>query len=287
MPIVSDKLGTNPLHRMRNRIAAEILEESWKVNYNLNKEYFNSPRRVTLESLPSDRLALIVGAGPSLKKNLADLKQYGLSWKPTVFCTDKAVEQILPYTIPEYVCALNAQSPKGEVEKWWKKAPTEHSTLIMPITADPVHLKHWDGKFCFVNCALPIDLTDRIAQETKMDPIPGGSNVGVFSYLMATRMGFKTIFLIGMDYSFASRKQVVSRYGRDEPYIVMEHRNTKGEVRWSTWDWFDSAIAFFEYARFFGRNGIRTINCTDGGIIYDGEYVESMTVQEAGNADWL
>jgi hypothetical protein len=284
MPIISDRLGGSPLHRTRNRIASEILESRWIVNYAVNKKYLDLKRCVPLRNLTcyDDRaVAVIIGAGPSLARNLEDLVKYAPLDRCHVFCTDKAFPMVSKILKPAYVTALNAQSPDDEVSGWWKSGDSKESTLIMPITADPITLDVWNGNYCLVNCALPLDLTDTIAKETGLNAIPGGTNVGVFSYLMASRMGYKTLMLLGMDYSFASREQVVRKYAPNEPYIIFEHRDFKGEVRWASWDWFDSAISFFEYARFLSRNGIRTINSTEGGIVYDGEYIEAWSIKEA------
>jgi len=268
--IIPDKLGNNPLHRMRNRIAAEILEEQWKVNYQVNRKYLD--KAVPFSSLTNENdsaIAIIVGAGPSLQQNLKDLVHFPSRENVVFFCTDKAFPKMAAIgTEPNYVCALNAKSPNKEVTDWWKQGrTTARSTLIMPLTADPITLEGWQGKYCFINVGLPIDLTDRILSETGLNPIPGGTNIGIFSYLMASRLGYQKMVLIGMDYSFETREQVVSKYPPGEPYIIMEHRDKEGHIRWSSWDWFDSAVAFFEYARFFGKNGIRTVNCFPAGTL--------------------
>jgi hypothetical protein len=279
MTILRDRLGTNPLHRMRNRIAAELLEEQWRVNYQVNKKYLEKSRNVSLRSLTcydDQKIAVIVGAGPSLPYNLQDYVKHAPIDRCVTFVTDKAFPRVHAANIKsDHVLALNAKSPDGEVQGFWKRGETKDSTLVMPITADPATLEGWNGRTCLINGALPIDLTAQIEAETGLSAIPCGSNVGAFSYLLAGRLGFKTIVLIGMDYSFPSREQVVSKYPPGEPYIIFEHRDARGRTRWSSWDWFDSAISFFEYARYLSRNGVRTINCTEGGIIYDGEYIES------------
>ena len=284
MPIISDRLGPNPLHRMRNRIAAEILEDQWKVNYRVNKKYLtrrNCVKLCDLTNFDDEKIAVIIGAGPSLRRNLEDLKALPMD-RCDLFCTDKAFPLTQEHHEVKYVTALNAKSPNQEVCGWWKKSFTRKSTLIMPITTDPVTLEDWNGDFCLINCGLPIDLTDTIFNETQIPAIPCGSNVGVLSYMVAARLGYKTCVLVGMDYSFEAREQVLKRYAPGEPYIIFEHRDQQGNVRWSSWDWFDSAVAFFEYARFFKRNGVRTINCTEGGIVHDGEYIQSMTLRDLG-----
>jgi len=284
--IVTDKLSPNPLHRMRSRLAAGVLEEQWTVNYQVNKKYLDkSVPFSSLTNVNDGAIAIVVGAGPSLSENLKGLVHFPDKDNVVFFCTDKAFPRMIDSGVPNFVCALNAKSPNKEVCDWWK-AGTAGSTLIMPITADPITLSGWLGRYCFINANLPITLTDTITDETGLNPLSSGSNVGVFSYLMAVRLGFTKVVLIGMDYSFETREEVVRKYPPQEPYIIMEHRNQKGEVRWSSWDWFDSAVAFFEYARFYGKNGIRTANCTEGGIVYDGEFVEAMTMEEAGRALW-
>lgn len=276
--IIDERLGNNPLHRMRNRIAAEILLDDWTANYKVNKDSLK--HGVSFDDFEGGNLAVIVGAGPTLEENLKDIKHVD---KATFFCTDKAFPRICAKRIPEYVCALNTRSPNEECSKWWAAGDTTKSTLIIPITSDPLHLKHWHGKMCFINADLPVTLTDTITKETGLDPLPSGSNVGVFAYMMAVRMGFKNAALIGMDYSFLTREELLKRYNPKETYIIMEHRDKLGNIRWSDWGWFDSAIAFFENARYFGRNrGVRTVNSTERGIIYDGEFIEEMTLEEAG-----
>lgn len=269
----------NPLHRIRNRIAAGILEDRWTGNYEANKELLLKSYPFEKCRMPQTNAALIIGAGPSLSKNLANIHKLPLD-RMTVFCCDKAYRQFLKEYTPHVVTALNARNP--DLHQWFWDLPTAASTLLAPVTADPDTFKHWNGPKCCVHCALPVDLTDRIRTETGIGGVNGGSNVGVFSYLMAGRLEFPYILMVGMDYSFRSKDEALALKKKDEPYMVMEFTDPNKEPRWTTWDWFDSAIAFFEYARFFQRNrGIRTLNLTDGGILYDGEYIEDMNITDA------
>jgi len=281
MPIVEKRLGSNPLHRRRNRIAAELLEEKWIANYEQNKAVLKNPRVVRLEDLATDALrVVVVGAGPSLQKQDLTVLPPGTHF---LVC-DKALPRISHEITPRAVTALNASSPKydgiSQVAWWWSASKCEGTVLIAPLTADPDTFSYWPGRICPINGALPIDLTDRIEQETGLPPYNCGSNVGVFAYLMAGRLGYREIILVGMDYSFRTREEVMAMFKPEEPYMIFECTDIQKEVRWTTWGWFDSAITFFEYARFFARNGIRTINCTEGGILYDGEFIEASSLKE-------
>lgn len=282
MTIVEDRLGTNPLHRVRNRTAARILESVWERNYEENKALMMGQERIPFKDLQARRggsVALVVGAGPSLDENLADLRYLPLG-SLTMFCCDKAFPKVSRITPPQVVTALNAENPA--VEAWWKEARTmTNSVLLAPVTCDPRTFKAWKGPVCPVHISLPVTLSDRIAQETGEKGMMGGSNVGVFSYLMAAQLEYDNIILIGLDYSFRTREEALAKHRPGEQYMLWEGIGRKGEVRWTTWDWFDSAITFFEYARFvFRARGIRTFSCTGDGILYDGEFIEDCGLKE-------
>lgn len=294
MPIKESQLGGNPLHRMRNRKASQILEQTWIDNYERNKPLLKHPKRVSFESLVSGRdTCVIFGAGPSVEKNIKTLSSI-LSKKAVdadYFTCEKSYPLLMRTDaapiVPRVVTAINAQSPKdisgkAEVSRFWDAITDKSRTVLLsPLTADPITFSTWSGAICPILCALPVDLTDRMVKETGLRPLSGGSNVGVFTYLMASLMGYKNLVVCGMDYSFKTKREAMAHYAPDDPYMVWEGTDIKGEIRWTTWDWFDSALSFFEYSRFLWRaKGIRTINCSDGGILYDNEYIVDQRLED-------
>jgi len=270
-------IGTNPFHRMVNRATTKLWERQWRLNYEVNK--LALPASVSLDSLICEdpqAIAVVAGAGPSLDENLAELS--GLVGAD-FFCTDKAYPKVVEYLDPKYVLAAHPKSP-DDVQKWWNAGDTTKSTLIMPLIADPIYLKDWKGSYCLFNGSTPTTLTQQIINETGLEPINMGYNVGFLGYLLAPRLGYNRVVLLGMDFSFRTREEARNQQDGDF-YLIIEYPEKDGKPRWANWGWFDTTIAFFEYARFFAKRGVKTYNCTNGGIIYDGEYIEEMTVKEA------
>lgn len=248
--------------------SAQILEQIWKKNIAENLKKVQD-RIIPIANAHYGKPAVVIGAGPSLAKNSGILTK--LKAETITICCDKSVSRI-PIT-PTYIVALNSQHT--DVQKWIAPANGK-STLIMPFSANPETSENWKSQIRWVNLNLPISETEAV-KKMGYPPLTGGSNTGVFSYLLAVEFGCTPVVLLGMDYSFKTRKEV--EYP-GEKYLIWEGTDINGEVRYGTWDWYDSYVAFCEYAeKASQRRGTVTINSTEGGFLYDNNRIIAMPLK--------
>lgn len=211
-------------------------------------------------------------------KNLADIDRSLY----TIIACDKITPKLIARSIvPDFICALNAAHT--DVKEWLKPANMQGVGLIVPCGVNPEAYEDWNGGLLFVNAVTSSGLHERVKAECGYRDIVIGSNAGTFAYTMAVFLGYNPIAYMGLDFSFLTKEQVLAKYDFNEydppSYNVLEMTDINGDVRWLDLGWFDMAQAFQEkardYVQFFG---IRTINCTEGGINYS-PYCGSMTLK--------
>lgn len=256
------------LREQRKEMVSILLAKRWEYNYVLNKD--NAKKMddpFFIPNLPNPnvfRPALCIGAGPSLRKNIGDVKA-GLY---EIIVCDKAAPWIIDKGIvPEYVVALNAEHT--EVGWWLQKANNKKTTLIVPLGVHPDTYAHWDGPIKFINAVTASGLHERATSELNIPPITIGSNAGTFAYNVAAMTNHNPIGYIGMDFSFLQECNVLAKQNYPKRFNVIKMTDINGDVRYLDIGWFDMAQAFQEAAFRYGQwNGIRTYNCTEGGINY-------------------
>ena len=244
----------------------------------------------------TDRPALVVGAGPSLQRNIDDIEPPLY----TVVAVDKVVPKLIDKRIAiDYIVALN--SVPTDIEKWLKPANDgnldEFTTLVVPCTVDPAAYAHWAGPLTFINAEVGTGIHQRIESECGYPPIVIGSNAGVFAYFMAMYLGHNPIGYCGMDFSFETRQEVLNKYVltgmRDmdpafggwspqipENYSFIEMTDRNGDVRFLDLGWLDMAETFQEIIKAHREMfDIETYNCTEGGINYS-QYVHDIPLKE-------
>lgn len=270
------------LREQRSEIVSSILKEQWEKNYLANKRWIlgrDDPMRDATEGrYPPQGPCLVIGAGPSVMKNLANIDRSLY----TIIACDKITPKLIARGIvPDFICALNAAHT--DVKEWLKPANMQGVDLIVPCGVNPEAYEDWNGGLLFVNAVTSSGLHERVKAECGYRDVVIGSNAGTFTYTMAVFLGYNPIAYMGLDFSFLTKEQVLAKYAFNEydppSYNVLEMTDINGDVRWLDLGWFDMAQAFQEkvrdYAQFFG---IRTINCTEGGINYS-PYCGSMTLK--------
>ena len=282
------------LREQRSEIVSSILKEQWEKNYLANKRWIlarDDPMRDATEGrYPPQGPCLVVGAGPSVNKNLADIDRSLY----TIIACDKITPKLIARDIvPDFICALNAAHT--DVKEWLKPANMQGVDLIVPCGVNPEAYEDWNGGLLFINAVTSSGLHERVKAECGYRDVVIGSNAGTFAYTMAVYLGYNPIAYMGLDFSFLAREEVMRKYFKPEQieifgetikflrpeagYNILEMTDINGDVRYLDLGWFDMAQAFQEkardYAQFFG---IRTINCTEGGINYS-PYCGSMTLK--------
>jgi hypothetical protein len=291
----------------RSKHVGEILQHQWEQNYLANRKEIQkqeSMRPVFMRSTGNP--ALVVGAGPSLGRNIRDIDPNLY----TIIAVDKVVPKLVEWEIyPDYIVALN--SVPTDVEKWIAPANGE-SCLVMPCVIEPEAYAHWDGPTLFINSEVSTKIHYRVEAECGYPPLVIGSNAGTFAYFMAMYLGHNPIAYCGMDFSFLTRKEVMDKYitGYEDffadtwrgpypestifshkvgvpdkrpvygPYSIIEMTDHNGDVRFLDIGWLNMAETFQEVIKAHREMyDIETYACTEGGINYS-QYVHDKTLKE-------
>ena len=231
------------------------VRQKWFSNYEANrKKYLGFPG---LDTLPLVNSAIVVGAGPTLKRNIDQLEGV----KAPVIVADKVFRAVSRYVKPTVVVVVNTENPHiGE----WLMADSTDVILVAPITADPRTFENWHGSVVFVNpdntCP---ELTNLVQTETGLIPTYRGENVGMFGLITAITMGAKHVALLGMNYAFEEEEDALEAT-RDTH--VVKIRSYTGEWCYTVLDWIDSRRILIEFCESMAGQ-CTVVNCSEGGIL--------------------
>jgi hypothetical protein len=254
---------------------AGLLRQQWEANYVANRDRIKATEEFQYRATNKHKPVLCVGAGPSLRENLRHIDD---SLYKIIAC-DKAVPALVRKGVTiDYIVAMNA-APTA-VREWLEPANDGYPTLIVPCGVNPEAYQDWKGKLQFVNAVTSTGLHDRVTSELGLLPMVIGSNAGAFSYCMAWYMGFNPIAYCAMDFCF-ERKMDILRSIEDSNYNILEMNDVRRRKRWLTLGWFFMADAFQDRVKAANHQGVRTVNCTEGGINYS-NYTERLSLVEYG-----
>lgn len=238
--------------------------------------------------------AIIAGSGPSLKRNVDDLKLRGDI--PLVSCLhnfhffeDRGIKPNYYVTLDAGPVTIEEVSEGGSKtpEEYW--AATKEHTLLAYIGTHPDLLAKWQGKVLFFNCP-----TADVVLETKMAEIepfrtyvsPGGNVLGACLYIAKAILGANPIAFIGADFSFSYDRKFhgwESKYDKDLGHVLRTVDVFGNKIL--TWQSYHGFKCFFDYVT-------QTVpgsyyNCTEGGTF--GAYQEGniMSVQQRDLCDFI
>ncbi len=154
-----------------------------------------------MENVPS----IIVAAGPSLNKNILDLRQ--LNKKACIIATDTAIKPLLNNgIIPDFIVIVDGKKPGLLFEhELLSEVPMIMSSAV---SKDPVNMHKgkkffsWDGSR--YEAELIKEAKQHSAHPEKIDmcSLPTGGSVATTAFSFAKLLGSKTIILVGQDLAF-------------------------------------------------------------------------------------
>lgn len=216
------------------------------------------------KTIPEGFPAIVVSAGPSLSKNIKELKK--AKNKAFIIATDSALIGLLAEDIIPDVCVT--ADPFKELNRFLDPRIDYFPLACTECAQRDVLSKH-KGKKIFMNDSYGYGDLLYKKMGVKYNICFGGGSVATHSYTMARIMGFKTIILVGQDLAFLNEQRYYDRikeFGEEErlaPGIFTEVEDIHGNKVKTTkdlklyLDWFEAQIA---------RNKeIDTINATEGG----------------------
>lgn len=226
--------------------------------------------------IPVDLPAIIVSAGPSLKKNIHELKK--VRGKAFLIATDSALNgMLLEGIIPDAFVTLDAiKSLKRFENEEIKSIP-----LICTESARWEVLDKHTGKKIFVNNSFGFgDLFLKELGITYQESFHGAS-VATFAYTIARMMGFQTIILVGQDLAFTDNSRYYEKAKIEGCHDTLEdHLSVEvediygGKVKTSKdlliyKEWFEKQIE--------DDKEIETIDATEGGAKIKGSIISKLS----------
>jgi len=173
----------------------------WKKNYADNLERFKREKPKGIKGNFEERFfnvpGFLVAAGPSLDKNMGELKK--INGKCPIFAVDAALPVLVKNGIrPDYVITVEGDE---EAIWFWEDIDTSDYTLICTTVASPKVIDSWKGDIYFYNAWTDDDGTFDLGK------LWSGGNVSttMFSFAVGICAINPTIF-VGHDFSFPEPK---------------------------------------------------------------------------------
>ncbi len=226
--------------------------------------------------IPVELPVIIVSAGPSLKKNIQELKK--TRGKSFLIATDSALNgMLLEGIVPDAFVTLDAvKSLKRFENKEIASIP-----LICTESARWEILDKHTGKKIFVNNSFGFGELFLKEMGIRYQSSQHGASVATFAYTIAMMMGFQTIILVGQDLAFTDNSRYYEKAKiegcadtlEDSMSVFVEDIHG-GKVKTSKdlliyKEWFEKKIE--EYPE------IETIDATEGGAKIRGSIIRKLS----------
>lgn len=234
-----------------------------------NIRYFCGGYKTTqlVDVIPRDIPGIVVAAGPSLNKNIKELKK--AKGKAFIIAVDTAIKPLLAEgIIPDMFAIIDGKKEfKLIQDERAKEIP-----LLSTINANSDVLDYHTGMKFFYNEGFLI--SERIFAKSKKKPgnVDSGGSVATNAFSLLYKLGFTRIILVGQDLAYTNNKSHADGTFQD----VMEEKDTRNYIMVegnveekvptianlkSYLEWYDHYISSIQE-----RNPrIRVINATEGG----------------------
>ncbi|MZH46069.1 MAG: motility associated factor glycosyltransferase family protein [Nitrospinae bacterium] len=259
----------------------------WQQNFQTNKSAIQkNPGVIALKNKFRDLPSIVVGAGPSLDKNIRFLHR--AQNKAVIISCDAALKPLMSHGItPDFVVCLD---PQEEISRFLMNVPHKGITLVVPSIVHPHILELWESDILFFNKFAP-DIPTLVEIQKAVPHIgiltPGGTVLSV-TYDLAFQAGSAPIIFVGQDLSYpkknshsqgsdASGQGLKLMMEKQKDNLVLETDINGKSLRtlksmsvskeWFNW-------AFTTWKR---DNPLKLSNCSEAGILTDNCTVEPLT----------
>lgn len=264
-----------------NHMTERAIGKTMCNNILTNLEFSHRESVITevLQEFDIDIPAIIVSAGPSLDKNITELKN--LKNNAYIIAVDTAVKYLLAHDInPDMIVTLDP-----EKNMWHLVDPRCHSVpLFCRIESNPLIIQNFERVVFFNLDGYFKTVVERIGKVADKCNSGGSVTTGAFSACLT--IGFRTIILVGSDLAYLGGKTHagnltvdVSNTGR---YLV-DVEDIYGNIIKTRYDWY-VYLKWLEDA-VKRSNGIRVIDATEGGAKIHGTELLTLkeTIEEINN----
>ncbi len=270
--------------------------ELWRKNTEENlATILRTPTVNSLAGRFSGRPAIVVSPGPSLSKNIEQLKPLQ---DRAVFIT--SVQALISLTPVDVIADFAVLSESIDMRYTFAGYPIEKcGSLVVPFNAHPSSYRLHPRTYCYA----ANNQFDKwaLAQRGEDCRLPGGGSVSTFAFMLALKLDCSAIILVGQDLSFPDGKMYIDSnvHGKSkmalsgdgqsfdvamsgltaEGSLYDDERNLHGKPAWLP-GYYGGKVAtspdfevfhrwFVRAAAHYGKDH-RLYNCTEGGAFIAG-----------------
>lgn len=234
-------------------------------------------KEIDLSKIP----AILVSAGPSLDKNIDDLKK--AEGRAFILAVDSAARALENHHINYNLVTT------GDAEKEYsvfEDDRTRTKPLIAEISSNYKIIENWKGRLFFDQASMGYVLQQSILNGVlphELGDVETGGSISTNAFSILMSLGFKTIVLVGQDLAFTGGKGHVDGYSDQESEEELKERGIEQVEGW------DGSVLTTDaqmryYVRWFEKkieavkDDITVIDATEGGAKIQGAI--NMTLNE-------
>lgn len=232
------------------------------------------------EVVPHDVPAILVAAGPSLNKNIQELKN--AKNKAFIMAVDTAVKPLMKAgIIPDVFITIDAKKPLHLVDV----DEVRDIPIIAPVLANTEILEKQRGKKIFYCDGNFFPMWAYMAAGKSFPSVATGGSVACSGFSLLYKMGFSTIILVGQDLAYTDNKSHADGTFQEN----MPEKNTENMIRVKgnyeeTVPTKENLKIFLEWYNMYiegakKHRNMRVINATEGGAYI--ENTDIMTLKQA------
>lgn len=228
--------------------------------------------------IPHDRPAIIIAAGPSLKKNIRDLKE--AEGRAFLIAVDTALKPLIAEGIvPDMFMTVDGNKP---VELFDRAEIREIPMVLSADVNNDVVRRHTGKKIFYYN-------GEEFLQKLYLDngvpcsSVSSGGSVSNSAFSLAEQLGFETIILVGQDLAYTgNRSHIEGSFSEEE--IQRKRVNATAEVEDIDGNMVPTQPNMLMFLRWFedrikARPELKVIDATEGGAKKKGAVI--MTLKNA------
>lgn len=223
--------------------------------------------------LPHDIPAIVVAAGPSVEKNIEELKR--AKGKAVIIAVDRILDYLLDMGLePDFVVTLDPIKPI----EYFSKREDISIPLLYFIEANSQILQVHKGKKILCNCG---DFLSKSFQDLGKNPprLIQSASVATVAFSACVYLGFKTIILVGQDLAYSGKHTHAGGNDDEErPDTDALVEGIDGSMIRSRYDW-KMFITWYQDILINLPNNIKVIDAKDQGAKIPGTIV--MPLSEA------
>lgn len=279
MRMIRDHAKQEMIQYSTKRLFASVIVK----NLFSNARYLCGGYKTTqlVDVIPRDIPGIVVAAGPSLNKNIQELKR--AKGRAFILAVDTAIKPLIDVGIlPDMFAIVDGKKQFSLIER----EEAREIPLVTSLNAASDVLDYHTGMKFFYNEGFTFADTIMLKHEKAWGGVSTGGSVATSAFSLLHKIGLKRIILVGQDLAYTGHKshadgtfEKVMKEETGRKYIMVEGNEEKEVpttlVLQSYLEWYNQHIKRIKKA----DQEFRVINATEGGARIDN--TEIMTLREA------